>query len=183
MKILFLMFLTFSLSFCSVDSKEIANALKYNAYKYNINKKILYTIAKIESNFKINIITFVSEKKWNINGGGIKTKNNKYKNKYLVQIEGNIYSLKKITSYLIQNGYKVDVGLMQINSQNFNLNELNDVFTIDYNIKKAISILEQCKNKFQSIKNTIECYNKGNRIGKKYDYYQKFVNNYIKDFG
>ncbi|EOH6988227.1 hypothetical protein ACMC3X_001606, partial [Campylobacter jejuni] len=80
MKIIILMFLTFSLSFCNINSKEIANALKYNALKYNIDKKILYTIAKIESNFNTNVIAFVSDKKVNIIGKNIKIKNLNYKN-------------------------------------------------------------------------------------------------------
>lgn len=134
MKIIILMFLTFSLSFCNINSKEIANALKYNALKYNIDKKILYTIAKIESNFNTNVIAFVSDKKVNIIGKNIKIKNLNYKNKYLIQISSDINTLKKIAIFFIQKGYKIDVGLMQINSQNFTLQELDYIFNLDYNI-------------------------------------------------
>ncbi|HEG6593491.1 TPA: transglycosylase SLT domain-containing protein, partial [Campylobacter jejuni] len=133
MKIIILMFLTFSLSFCNINSKEIANALKYNALKYNIDKKILYTIAKIESNFNTNVIAFVSDKKVNIIGKNIKIKNLNYKNKYLIQISSDINTLKKIAIFFIQKGYKIDVGLMQINSQNFTLQELDYIFNLDYN--------------------------------------------------
>ncbi|ECL7251360.1 lytic transglycosylase domain-containing protein [Campylobacter jejuni] len=183
MKIIILMFLTFSLSFCNINSKEIAKALKYNALKYNIDKKILYTIAKIESNFNTNVIAFVSDKKVNIIGKNIKIKNLNYKNKYLIQISSDINTLKKIAIFFIQKGYKIDVGLMQINSQNFTLQELDYIFNLDYNISKAVDILYQCKNKFKNVKNTIECYNKGNKLGKNYDYYKRFLSHYVKDFG
>ncbi|EFP2932858.1 lytic transglycosylase domain-containing protein, partial [Campylobacter jejuni] len=179
MKIIILMFLTFSLSFCNINSKEIANALKYNALKYNIDKKILYTIAKIESNFNTNVIAFVSDKKVNIIGKNIKIKNLNYKNKYLIQISSDINTLKKIAIFFIQKGYKIDVGLMQINSQNFTLQELDYIFNLDYNISKAVDILYQCKNKFKNVKNTIECYNKGNKLGKNYDYYKRFLSHYV----
>lgn len=181
MKIVFLIFLTLNLVFA--NNLDIANALKCNAIRYGIDKKILYTIAKLESNFETNIIAFLSDEKWNITGKSVKIKNIKYKNKFLVQIRANLNELKQIATYLIQKGYKIDVGLMQVNSTNFNLNELDAIFKPNYNIKKAVVVLKQCKNKFKNIKNTIECYNKGNRIGKKYDYYQRFVNHYIKDFG
>ena len=179
MKIIILMFLTFSLSFCNINSKEIAKALKYNALKYNIDKKILYTIAKIESNFNTNVIAFVSDKKVNIIGKNIKIKNLNYKNKYLIQISSDINTLKKIAIFFIQKGYKIDVGLMQINSQNFTLQELDYIFNLDYNISKAVDILYQCKNKFKNVKNTIECYNKGNKLGKNYDYYKRFLSHYV----
>ncbi|EJJ7261997.1 transglycosylase SLT domain-containing protein [Campylobacter coli] len=178
---MFLIFLTLNLVFA--NNLDIANALKHNAIKYDIDKKILYTIAKIESNFETNIIAFLSDKKWKIKGESIKIKNIKYKNKFLVQIRASINELKQIATYLIQKGYKIDVGLMQINSINFNLDELNVIFNPNYNIQKAVIVLKQCRNNFKNTKNTIECYNKGNRIGEKYDYYQRFLKHYIKDFG
>ncbi|WP_269747354.1 hypothetical protein [Campylobacter aviculae] len=39
MKIIFLISLSFIFLFANANSKEIANALKLNAYKYNIDKK------------------------------------------------------------------------------------------------------------------------------------------------
>ncbi|HBK1694310.1 TPA: hypothetical protein LGB41_001670, partial [Campylobacter coli] len=91
---MFLIFLTLNLVFA--NNLDIANALKHNAIKYDIDKKILYTIAKIESNFETNIIAFLSDKKWKIKGESIKIKNIKYKNKFLVQIRASINELKQI---------------------------------------------------------------------------------------
>lgn len=183
MKIIFLAISFFVFLFGNTNSK-IAYALKFNAYKHSIDQRIIYTLAKIESGFDNNIITFVSEKKWDIRGGNnIKINNLKYKNKFLVQVKGEVNSLKKIALFFIKKGYKVDIGLMQVNSQNFNLNELNLIFDLNYNITKAINILKSCRAKFGNIKDSIECYNKGTKIGKKYDYYNRFLNHFIKDFG
>ncbi|EAH8851399.1 lytic transglycosylase domain-containing protein [Campylobacter lari] len=183
MKKILLLLIFFVCSYANFSSKEISEALKMSAIKYNIDKKILYTIAKIESGFNSNIIAFISKKKWIIKGKNIIVKNFKYKNNFLIQVRGDLDSLKKISSILIKNGYKIDVGLMQINSQNFKLDELDFIFEPKYNISKSISVLKNCKEKFKILKDTVECYNKGTNIGKKYNYYNKFVENYIKDFG
>ena len=52
--------------FANQISLDIANALKKASLQGGIDKKTLYTLAKIESEFNPHIIAFVSKKKFNI---------------------------------------------------------------------------------------------------------------------
>ena len=84
---------------------------------------------------------------------------------------------------LIDKGYKVDCGLMQINSANFKKSEIDDIFKLDYNIAKSTKILISCINSKGKLSDSIECYNKGTkRIYTSYDYYKNFKFYYLKAF-
>lgn len=173
--------------FLSLQGSElnIANALKKASLKHNIDKKILYTIAKIESGFNPYVIAFTNRNKWhNVSNEKIVIKNIPYsKNKYLVQIKAEKEVLKQVALQLISQGISVDMGLMQVNSKNISKDEIEHIFELDYNIDKSISIFKSCIKAKTNIKDSIECYNKGYKIPKNYDYYKKFQASFVKDFG
>lgn len=184
MKLLLLSFILLTLSYASFSKEQnIAQALKQEALNSKIDKRLLYTIAKIESNFEPLIIAFTSTKRLRIEGGRVSVKHLKYKNKYLIQIRGSQKDLETIALYLINQGLNIDIGLMQINSINFTKEELPLLFNPSYNVKKATQVLSQCRAKFGSLKKSIECYNKGNNLGKSYNYYTNFTRHFIRDFG
>ena len=64
-------------------------------------------------------------------------KKGRYKDKYIVSISSSsVETLSAIAKELIDSGYSVDVGLMQINSVNFEPDSVEDIFDLDTNIKK-----------------------------------------------
>ncbi|TEY00719.1 transglycosylase SLT domain-containing protein [Campylobacter sp. US33a] len=172
---------------CFAYSKEeIAYMLKKQALYSQIDARVLYTVAKIESGFNPFIISFVSTTNKNFNYDKVvKTTIKPYQNnKFIVNIESkDVEKLVNITKDLIEDGYKVDVGLMQINSQNFSKSEIKKMFELKTNILKATEILKLCGIKYQNIKNTIECYNKGYRQGEVLTYFNRFKESFNKDFG
>lgn len=182
MKKIFL-FLFINFLFANPTDSDIANSLKNASNKYGIDKRILYTLAKIESGFKPNIIAFLSDKKIKIHSNQkIIINNIPYESKYLIQIIADKNTLKKIAKQLINNKFSIDMGLMQINSINVSLEELEYIFDLDFNISKSISILELCVDRKKSLKKSIECYNKGFRKIKNFNYYEKFKNSFLKDW-
>lgn len=169
---------------CFGSELNIANALKKASLEHNIDKKILYTIAKIESGFNPHIIAFTNRNKWhNISNEKISIKNIPFKNKYLVQIKAEKEILKQIALQLISQGFSIDMGLMQVNSKNISKDEIEHIFELDYNIDKSISVFKTCIKAKNNIKDSIECYNKGYKTPKNYNYYKKFQASFIKDFG
>lgn len=177
-----ILFYCFTNLFASYSNDEIARELKRISLKNNIDKKILYTLAKIESNFNPLIISFTSSHT-NFNFKGLKKKVSKYKNKYLISFTGKEKDLQEALRNLIKQGVKVDVGLMQINSVNFKENEIPYIFKPSFNIEKSAFVLKQCMSVKSTLKHSIECYNKGVKEVSNFDYYEKFKNNFLRDFG
>ncbi|SQC36443.1 invasion protein IagB [Helicobacter fennelliae] len=171
--------------FANQISLDIANALKKASLQSGIDKKMLYTLAKIESEFNPHIIAFVSKKKFNITKESkreIHIKNIPYKDKYIVQIRTDKETLKHLASQLIRQGFSVDMGLMQINSSNVSQKELEHIFDLDFNLAKSTYILKSCIKQKTYLRESIEYYNKGLRKVTNYDYYKKFKRSFIKDF-
>lgn len=169
--------------FANYSELDIANTIKKYAKEYDIDQRILYTIAKIESGFNPKAIAFVSKTKNPLKFSEVKVKTAKYRDKYIISLYP--HSNQKAISLakqIINAGYKIDIGLFQINSVNFKYNEIEKMFNIEHNAKKAVEILNFCSLKKQKFKNTIECYNKGLRSNTNFDYYLKFKNSFIKDF-
>lgn len=78
-----------------------------------------------------------------------------------------------------------DLGLMQINRLNFKnykVNELEYYINHEKNIFLGADVLRKCFNRFQTVKDSIECYNRGtdNERFKKnnYSYFVKFIDQY-----
>ena len=182
MKIFVLIFLSFISLFANYSKDEIAKELKSMSIKNNIDKRVLYTLAKIESNFNPLIISFVSPH-IHFNFKNLKKNVSVYKNKYLLSFRGNEKDLQEALKILIKQGIKVDVGLMQVNSINFTKDEIKHIFKPSFNIQKSISILKQCIEIKSTLKHSIECYNKGLKKFSSFDYYEKFKMSFLKDFG
>ncbi|WP_297731686.1 transglycosylase SLT domain-containing protein [Helicobacter sp. UBA3407] len=184
-KFLFGIFLfVFSLLPCfSYDDFEIANALKLASMQNDIDKRVLYTLAKIESNFNPLIISFTA-KHTNFHFKNLQKSVKKYKDRYLINFKGSEKELQKALKILLQDKtLKIDVGLMQINNVNFNKSEIPYIFNPSYNTQKATLVLKECIAKKAFMKDSIECYNKGFRKVSNFDYYTKFKKSFLKDFG
>lgn len=198
LRILALIFLAHSITCTKQHSQDfsrehIANTLKEQASLNRIDSRIIYTIAKIESNFTPLVISFrnktkkLSQDLAFLNtlqkNGLIAVRAKNYGAEHIISIfsqDKNILEL--IASDLIRKHYLIDVGLMQINSQNFTLGELSSIFHLDVNIQKSIDFLRVCQRRFQTLKDTIECYNKGFTKKRRYDYYTRFKTSFINDF-
>lgn len=161
-KFLFGIFLfVFSLLPCfSYDDFEIANALKLASIQNDIDKRVLYTLAKIESNFNPLIISFTA-KHTNFHFKNLQKSVKKYKDRYLINFKGSEKELQKALKILLQDKtLKIDVGLMQINNVNFNKSEIPYIFNPSYNTQKATLVLKECIAKKALMKDSIECYTK-----------------------
>lgn len=183
-KSLFGIFLfVFSLLPCfSYDNFEIANALKLASIQNDIDKRILYTLAKIESNFNPLVISFTSKQN-HFSFKNLTKRTSRYKDKYLINFLGEEKDLQEALRHLMRQGIKVDVGLMQINSTNFKEKEIPFIFNPSYNVKKSLEILKYCIKEKRIVKDSIECYNKGaNRTYQSYEYYKRFYISFLKDF-
>ncbi|MBX7491223.1 transglycosylase SLT domain-containing protein [Helicobacter turcicus] len=181
-KVLSLLSLLFPIFCYSYDNLTIANALKRIARNSEIDKKILYTLAKIESNFNPLVISFTSKDR-NHNFKNLTKEVRKYKDKYLINFKGKERDLQEALESLINSGIRVDVGLMQINSANFKAREIPYIFNPSYNISKSTLILKDCIKAKQNLKDSIECYNKGTKRNyKSYDYYKRFYTSFLRDF-
>ncbi|MSN96926.1 lytic transglycosylase domain-containing protein [Campylobacter sp. FMV-PI01] len=191
MRILIIFLLCIKSSFC-FTYEEILHTIKNVAATNGISPKILYTIIKIESDFEPFAISFLTNKEnaiyyKNLENQNIIIKIGPYslnRNKWVVYIEPkNEYLAKEIAKILIKSGFSVDVGLGQINSQNFNENEIDLIFDPTYNLTKSAKILRKCFNaKNKDMQKTIECYNYGMRNRNSQPYYIRFYQHYIKEF-
>lgn len=172
---------------------EIANAIKKVAFEEQISPRILYTLVKIESNFNPKIISMLVEKD---DVDKITTLN--YKNRFKVSSYNyslnpskkivNIQAYKKddlivLVKLLKENGFSFDVGLAQINSHNFSISEVENIVSLEGNLRKATQILKSCIVAKKDIENAIECYNYGLKPRKKNIYFARFKKSFIKDFG
>ena len=167
----------------SYDDFEIANALKLASIQNDIDKRVLYTLAKIESNFNPLIISFTA-KHTNFHFKNLHKSVKKYKDKYLINFRGSEEDLQKALRVLLQDkSLKIDVGLMQINNVNFNKSEIPYIFNPSYNTQKATLVLKECIAKKALMKDSIECYNKGFRRVSHFDYYARFKKSFLRDFG
>lgn len=173
-------------------NEEIIKAIAEVSYNHRVEPEILYTIVKIESNFNPFVISLLTtQKEANLFKSyesklasisiGKYSLNNK---KWIVNIfPKSEYMAKFFIKNLLNLNYSIDVGLGQINSANFSLNEIDKILSPTYNLSKAAAVLRSCFNyKKQDIKKTIECYNYGMRKQNSYPYFKKFIENYKKDF-
>lgn len=192
MKILFLMIFSINLAF-SYSYEEILYAIKDVSYQEGIANKVLYTIVKIESNFNPYSISFLTNREnalyfKGLETGNIKIKISQYslnKSRWVVSIYpiNETYAVE-ISKLLLKNGFNIDVGLGQLNSQNFNENEVKYIFNPTYNLTKCAKILRKCFNaKNKNMQKTIECYNYGMRHRGSNPYYKRFYNHFMKEFG
>ena len=182
-----------------VTEEEISESIILVADKYKVDPSTIYTIASIESNFEPYVITIETTPKIArlleaLRELGLKiiTGGTTFHSKQAIV---NIYPkdiamAQYIAEILKQNDYAFDLGLMQIHSTNFTLEETAALFYPKNNLEKSMKIFRTCKKRFKAKKNQIECYNRGggnlNKALKnknlKYPYYKRFVEHYNKYF-
>lgn len=172
------------LSLFSYTQENIARELKFASSSYNIDKRILYTIAKNESGFNPFVIAFTdNHQNYNFDGVTMKAFKVKDKDKYIIRLYGDRKSLENVSRILKNNNKRFDAGIMQISSANFTYDEIDKIFSLHYNIKKGVDILNACADLKKTLKDTIECYNKGTGKTSSYSYYVQFVKSFVRDFG
>lgn len=151
-----------------------------------VDKQVYLSIVKIESNGKQNIIAFNGSDNFYNYLKGLKEIDSsleikKYSpNRIVIYSPNNSSSIVAIAKelYLLQKSF--DLGIAQINSQNFSYEEIPLMLDIKYNIIKANNILADCRARFHlSIPSSIECYNKGYINHQGYSYYKKFMQSYL----
>ena len=190
-KLLFLF--VFSVQMFAYSPNDILKSIQFVAQKEGVKPEILYTIVKIESDFKPFVISFLTNKPnadyfAKLQTPNISVKTSPYSfnhSKWVVTINpiNEIYAIG-IAKNLIQSGFSIDVGLGQLNSVNFDLSEVNYAFNPIFNLTKCAKVLRKCYNaKNKNIKDTIECYNYGMRKRNSNPYYNKFYKNYESFFG
>lgn len=190
-KILFLFIL--SLKSFAYSPEYIINSIRYVAANEGVKPEILYTIIKIESDFEPFAISFLTNQTnaqyfKTLENENIEIKISKYSlndQKWVVSIKPiNEAYATGIAKSLIESGFSIDVGLGQLNSVNFNQNEIAMAFNPIFNLTKCAKVLRMCFNaKNKDIKKTIECYNYGLKKRNSSPYYNKFIKNYEKMFG
>jgi len=182
-----------------VTEEEISEAILYVANKYEIDPSIIYTLVSIESNFSPYVITIettpqIAQLLEALRDLGLKiiTGGTTFHSKQAIV---NVYAedlavAQYIAEILKEQEYDFDLGLMQIHSTNFTLQETAALFYPKTNIEKSIKILKTCRSLFKSKQNQIECYNRGGgnlrRALKQgnieYPYYKRFQKHYNKYF-
>ena len=185
------------LSLCSIklfayDQNNIMQAIEIVSSEENISKDILFTIVKIESDFSPLVISFLTNEEnakyfKTLENENIKIVIGKYSldnSKQVVTIYPNtLRRAIKISKSLLENNFNIDVGLAQINSSNFSINEIDEIFEPLNNLRRSSKILRNCYNaKNKKMQETIECYNYGMRQRESYPYYTRFYNFYTSEF-
>jgi type IV secretion system protein VirB1 len=194
MKIFFTLFILFLAqnTLLAFNNTYIANALKEISKKEDIDSRILYTIAQIESNFEPLVISMSIEKKYalkfkQIKNPNIKIKMKEYKynnEKWIVNFyPKNLAFAKELARAFKKQNFSFDVGITQINTKNFKIEEIDYIFDPRYNILKSSKVLKECLKIKKDIKNTIECYNYGTKKRDSYPYYNRFKTTFLKNFG
>ena len=174
----------------SLNANTLHSYFKKVDRVYNIDYKILKTIAKIESNFNPYSIGVLSKTyrvkrlirhlsrigvDFNI---GKASKGKMQVSIYPTSYQSALEILGYIKKLRIRN---YDVGLMQINRVNISseAEEKALLKSVLYNISKGAKILRYCFDaQKRDIIRTIECYNKGGNIRGRRDYFTKFLREY-----
>ena len=196
-KIFILLIVFLSTLHCKVFSEnEIANEILRVSKKYNLDASMLYTIAMIESKFEplaiavetsnrsAKILSTLRSKGIRVVSGKAKTYHSK---KAIVSIyPDDLETAKTIIVLLEKFGFTFDVGLMQINTCNFTLKEVEAMFYPKNNLEKSAKHLSGCVRRYQNTVHQIECYNRGagnlNKMLKKKIYYYPYYKEYKKVF-
>lgn len=168
-------FFIFIVCLNATDAKSTTRSLDelVNSCSPNINQRIIQALIKIESEYNPYAI--------NINGG--------YS---LAKIPTTLQEAKVTINWLKQNNFNYDVGLTQINSNNFfYLNKKGeDLLDPCLNLEASSNILTNCyekaiKNAYvndDAILHAISCYNTGDlQKGIKNGYVEKFKKAYSKE--
>ncbi len=170
--------------------------------KFNIDKFLIRSIVEAESKFNIYAanILFKRKKYKQFFIKKLKIKNIKFysqNSRRIRVIPQSKQQAKWLYFFLLKNNKQIrdyDLGIMQVNKQNFKKFKLSYIFFLDYkaNMLAGVAILRKCYNwALRKFKNStereqniyaLECYNKGTNVKKidkyRYNYYNKIVSNY-----
>lgn len=178
-----------SLTFCFANKQDIADAIKDVSNKSGVDARIYYSIIEIESGFRPYSLSMVANEKMleatkKLPKENFIVKSSPYNNKYLISVfsynENDIVELAKVLYKLDLN---IDMGLMQISKQHVSEDEIERIFNPRYNIIKGNNVLADCANRYKTLAQSIECYNRGFINKKTLTYYKKFVNSFNNNFG
>ena len=176
------------------SESHIAELVLEKARKYNVDPKILYTIIKIESAFDPFAIAVETSYASAMMLKSLASDNIKiligrtyHSRIWLASIftksESDAIFIIKLLKKL---KFGFDVGLMQINTGNFDSKEVAGMIYPENNIEKGAKIFKSCTKQFKTFKNKVECYNRGGgnlrkslRKGNTYSpYYKRYIKNY-----
>jgi hypothetical protein len=197
-----LLFSMMPLSAKIFTEEEVANSIIKASEKYNINPKILYTLASIESNFHPMVITVETTEESarvlsTLRRAGVRVVfSPKAKTFHSGLSIIDIYpDSTEIASYIIKllkkHKFCFDVGLMQINTVNFSVKEAEKMYYPEKNIDRAARVFAGCQKRFNSIIHQVECYNRGagnlksalRKNKRYYPYWRRFRRHYKNYFG
>lgn len=188
-KIVFILASVFSLLNAEDINAQIAQGISNVSEQSGVPRSVYFTLIDIESNFYPFVIcTVIDSAKANdmkiLTHRGFEVRISPYKLKNLVSIYSrDEKSIVQLSKELIKQGLSIDMGLMQVNSQNISISEVDRIFDPYYNIARGSNILAGCAEKYNGdIKASIECYNKGFVRKETYDYYEKFIKSYNQNF-
>ncbi|NLK66937.1 MAG: lytic transglycosylase domain-containing protein [Campylobacteraceae bacterium] len=187
-----MVFLLLSKFLFAYSYEEILYTIRDVARKEGVANRILYTIVKIESNFEPFAMSFLTNEENAFYYKGLENQNITIKisnysldnSKWVVSMypKSEIYAIE-VLKQLLKSGFSVDVGLGQLNSQNFETHEIDYVFNPTYNLTKCSRVLRMCFNiKNKDMQKTIECYNYGVRNRNSNPYYKRFYEHYMREF-
>lgn len=178
------------------SEEEVANMIVSASQRWELDAELLYTLASVESDFNpLAIAVETTEKKAKIlkelDSPEIRVRLGKtfHSGLTVVSIRPKDYETARfIIRILEENEFIFDVGLFQINTCNFTLEEVDEMFSPRQNIEKACIHLKSCTKQFSDKIHQIECYNRGGGNLRKmlktkkryYPYYKRFKKHQIR---
>lgn len=200
--VLFASSLLLSVQAKTFSEERVADAIMEQSEKYHIDPSILFTIGSVESDFEplaiavettqesARVLSALRSDSIRVVFGDRKTYHSRRSiiSLYPKDLETANYVIALLEKY----GFCFDVGLMQINTVNFTLDEVRQMFLPENNVAKAASVYNVCRKHFKTLKNRVECYNRGagnlkSALAKKnhsyYPYWKRFKRHYTRYFG
>jgi len=166
-----------------------ANSLYNDYFKkigdyYNIDYKILKTLAVIESSLSPNSINVNIKNNYQFYNliKFLKKNHIKYKtySKKMVYFNVNDNNYKNVLIFLNKNKYSFDIGIMQINNSHAKTLFKQELLLKNpfYNIYIGGKILRECFDKSNDAYQAISCYNSGSIYKIRKHYLKKFFDTY-----
>jgi len=192
MKNILVLFLFTNIQLLAFSDLDIAKAIKDVAKREDVDMRILHTIVSIESNFEPFVIAMTTTKEnakafKRINDKNVRIVASEYKynkKKWILSFYPNSLAMAKALARAFKTQkFSFDVGLSQINTTNFKMEEIDYIFDPKYNLSKSSKILKECQRIKKNIIDTIECYNYGTKKRNSNPYYNRFKSTFMKNFG
>lgn len=155
--------------------------------RYNIDYRLLYSLAKVESGCNKYAIGAYTKKRVLAQRAvalmkktGIKFKH--HHETYIAVYPKDEKEFHTALAIIKKNRLKYDVGIMQISSGNIENNnwKIDDLLSTEYNISTGASILRECFDRSKDVYKALECYNKGFKKTYSWSHSNKVVSLYKK---